>query len=176
MISARMTEVVITRCDPTRTTAQCILRPISTDFHPVSGVSRDIGLSAGAELLSRLDEYDEIPNGAAVVTPAGALPCEVLIHVSIQDREEPTSGAAVERGFLNGLRRAAALGLESLVTPTLGMGATGLDAEGAAQAMGRALSQHRLDSDLPGRIEIAVASDYELDVFTRLVTEVEGGA
>jgi len=42
--------------------------------------------------------------------------------------------------------------------------------------MARALQRHRAESELPDRIVVAVANDYEHDVFTRLLTEGDGGS
>ena len=161
----------ITREPLTGAGAQGILRPVSDRLEPVSAASRDVGISAGADLLARLETFGDLPGGAAVVTPPGDLACDLLIHVSVQDPGEPASETTVERAFLNGLRRAAALGLDSIACPPLGTGAQGLDAESAARAMGRALREHRLQSSLPARIVLAVASDYEEDVFARLLKE-----
>jgi len=152
---------------PAETGARGILRPVSDSLQPVSSTSRDLGHSAGAQVLDRLAGLGELPPGGALVTPPGRLPCDFLIHVSVMGQGEAVDQRTVEQAFLNGLRRAAALGLESVATSPLGCGARGLDAESAAVAMEKAVQTHRLASSLPARIVIAVSSDYELDVFQR---------
>ena len=144
-----------------------ILRPVSDALEPVSSVSRDLGLSAGPSVLDRLAGLGELPPGGALVTPPGELPCDLLVHVCVMERGEPVDPRTVEQAFLNGLRRAGAMGLESLASPPLGCGARGLDAEGAAAAMRRALETHRMASPQPERIVIAASNEYELDVFLR---------
>lgn len=147
-----------------------ILRPVSDGLEPVSSVSRDLGLSAGPAVLDRLAGLGELPAGGALVTPPGELSCDLLVHVCVLERGEPVDPRTVEQAFLNGLRRAGAMGLESLASPPLGCGARGLDAESSAAAMRRALDTHRMASTQPGRVVIAVSNEYELDVFRRSFT------
>ncbi|NNM32795.1 MAG: hypothetical protein HKO53_06995 [Gemmatimonadetes bacterium] len=164
-----MIEVVVG--SPETMGAEAILRPVSDALEPVSTVSRDIGIAAGQEVLDRLGALGELPPGGALVTPAGHLRCDFLVHVSVMGRGEPVDADTVERAFLNGLRRAGAMGLSSLAAPPLGCGAQGLDAERSAAAMRRAVETHRMASPLPDRVVIAVASEYELDVFRRAFSE-----
>lgn len=152
-----------------------ILRPVSDALEPVSSISRDLGISAGPEVLDRLAAVGELPPGGALVTPPGGLACDLLVHVSVMGRGEPVDPRIVEQAFLNGLRRAGAMGLQSLATPPLGCGAQGLDAERSAAAMRRALDTHRTASRLPDRIVFTVSSEYELDVFRRCFSDCRGG-
>lgn len=170
-----MIEVVVG--SPESMGVEGMLRPVSDTLEPVSTVSRDIGIAAGQEILDRLGALGELPPGGALVTPAGHLHCDFLVHVSVMGRGEPVDPDTVERAFLNGLRRAGAMGLTSLVAPPLGCGARGLDAERSAAAMRRALETHRMASPLPRRVVIAVANEYELDVFRRAFSDgTEPGA
>ena len=163
---------------PASQAAEGILRPVSDGLEPVSSVSRDLGIAAGPPVLDRLAAVGELPAGGALVTPPGGLSCDLLIHVSVMGRDDPVDPRTIERAFLNGLRRAGAMGLRSLVTPPLGCGARGLDAERSAAAMRGALETHRMASSLPERIVIVVSSEYELDVFRRTFEPfmLDGGA
>lgn len=165
--------IVVTRGTLAGAGAQAVLRPVSDALEPVSRASREVGLSAGPGVQARLDGWGDLPSGAAAVTPPGDLPCDVLIHVSVQERGEAASAQLIERAFLNALRRAAALGIESIATPPLGSGARGLDAEASARAMLRGLREHRSRSVLPRIITVVVPGDYEEDVFRRVLVDVE---
>jgi O-acetyl-ADP-ribose deacetylase (regulator of RNase III) len=166
--------ILVTRGTALDAGAQAVLCPVSDALQPVSAWGRDVGRSAGPALQERLDRWGDLPSGAAAVTPPGDLPCDVLIHVSVQERGESASEQLVERAFLNALRRAAALGIESIATPPLGSGAQGLDAEASARAMRRGLMEHRARSHLPRTITVVVSGDYEEDVFRRVLVDADG--
>lgn len=150
-------------------TGEGVVRPISGHLEPVTAESRDLLAAAGGVVQLRLEQCGELPAGAAVVTPAGNLPFPFLIHVAVQSVAEPATAPLIQAAFLNGLRRAEALGLERVSTPPLGTGAGCLDAEGAAEAMNEAWGIHRRNSAPPMSLEVVVGSAYEEDVFLRLM-------
>ena len=78
----------------------------------------------------------------------------------------------MRRGLVNGLRRLAEWGIESVAMPPLGTGAGNLDAEESARVMIPAIREHQLASARPLRVAIVVESDYEYDVFRRIVADL----
>lgn len=146
-----------------------VVRPISGHLEPVTSESRDLLAVAGGVVQLRLEQCGELPAGAAVVTPAGKLPFQFLIHVAVQSFAEPATPQLIQAAFLNGLRRAEALGLDSISTPPLGTGAGSLNAEAAAEAMNEAWQVHCRKGVPPSSLEVVVGSSYEEDVFLRLM-------
>jgi O-acetyl-ADP-ribose deacetylase (regulator of RNase III) len=151
--------------DLTSLDVQAAMRSVGSDLEPCSAIDHRIGVRAGAELLARLRAFGELPVGGAVVTPAGDLGAELLIHVVIRSEEEPVSEERVGRAFRNGLRQAAEWGVETLAVPPLGVGAGNLDAEVAARVMCAVLEAHRTGSASPREVQFLVSNDYEEEAF-----------
>jgi serine/threonine-protein kinase len=162
----------VVRSDLTNLDVQAAMRSVGSDLEPCSAADQRIGLQAGAELLERLRRFGELPVGGAVVTPAGDLGSELLIHVVIRSSEEPVSEERVARAFRNGLRQAAEWGVGSLAVPPLGVGAGNLDAEISARVMCSVLEAHRARSPSPLDVVFLASNDYEEEVFAGEVRRV----
>lgn len=165
----------VVRTDLTSLDVQAAMRSVGSDLEPCSAVDHRMGIRAGAELLARLRAFGELPVGGAVVTPAGDLGSEFLIHVVIRSEEEPVSEERVARAFLNGLRQAAEWGVETLAVPPLGVGAGNLDAEVSARVMCSVLEAHRAGSPSPREILFLASNDYEENALSGEVKRVFEG-
>jgi hypothetical protein len=130
-----------------------ILRPIRSDLAPVTAASRDVAEGAGETMNEKLEQIGVIPVGGAVITPAGALSADFVIHAVVSAPDEPETPGSVQNALKNGLRRATDLGLESLALPPLGTGIGRLDAETCALAMLEMLFFHLDEGQPPPRHE-----------------------
>jgi len=153
--------------------AEGVMRPIRTDLTPVSAVSRDLGIWAGSDVEEKLTRSGTLPLGGAVMTPGGKLSCDFLIHVVVMSEDEPLTSTTVERAVRNGLRRARDWELESLALPPLGIGVGMTEPEISARALVEILSDHLDEGEPPLDLTIAVTSDFEAELFGRLVDEVD---
>jgi O-acetyl-ADP-ribose deacetylase (regulator of RNase III) len=149
--------------------AEGILRPVSSEGAPVTGAARRLEARAGPAIASRLEELGEVPVGGAVITPAGDLPASFVIHVVVQSADESVSPAVLERALVNGLRRAAEWGVESLALPPVGLGPGTMDPEEAARILVAVLRQHLELGAEPRDLSIVVESDFEEKLYKRLV-------
>lgn len=164
-----MIEVVL--ADLATLPVQGVIRPVSFDMAPANVLARDLVTAAGSELAERMSRIGVLPVGGAVLTPAGQLAADYLIHVVVMSHDEPQSTLSIQRALRNGLRRASDWGLESLAVPPLGLGAGSLDAESAARVLVEILFNH-LDEGLPPLdLTIAVGSEFEAQLFRQLVEE-----
>jgi O-acetyl-ADP-ribose deacetylase (regulator of RNase III) len=155
--------------DPETLETEGILRPTTAALDGSSLASRRLESAAGPRLLERLQQTDDLPSGAAIITPAGDLDCSFLIHAVVQTPEEPVGDATVRRALVNGLRRAQEWGLTSLGLLPFGIGAGNLDAEASAGITAEVLQEHLSIVDTLEEIVIAVSSEYERQAFqTRL--------
>ena len=111
------------------------MRPVQSDFSPVSHASRDLGAEAGESVEQKLLRVGSLPIGGAVMTPAGGLPCDFLIHVVVSSADEPQTSTTVQKAVQNALRRASDMGLSSLALPPLGIGVGMTEPEDAARAL-----------------------------------------
>jgi O-acetyl-ADP-ribose deacetylase (regulator of RNase III) len=153
-----------------------VLRPVNASLHGTSVSSRQLADEAGDGVERRLASVGDLPAGGAVITPAGNLPSSFLIHAVVQTPEEPVSEGLVRRALTNGLRRAEEWGLESLTVLPFGVGPGNLDADDAARITVSVLQDHAATADTLEEIVIAVATDYEADVFRRRIAQVFGEA
>jgi O-acetyl-ADP-ribose deacetylase (regulator of RNase III) len=149
-----------------------LMRPVRSDLAPVSVPSRDVLSVAGEELRERLGRMGFLPVGGAVLTPAGLLPAPFLIHAVVMSEDEPQTSLSVQRALRNGLRRASDWGLSSLALPPIGLSVGTADPEGSARALVEILFNHLDEGLAPLDLTIVVASDFESDLFTRLVAEM----
>jgi O-acetyl-ADP-ribose deacetylase (regulator of RNase III) len=152
-----------------------VLRPIRSDSAPLTGEARDVLARAGPAVVERLDQLGSLPVGGAFVTPGGALASSFIIHVVTASEDESETAATVQRALRNGLRRAAEWGMESLALPPLGLGVGRLDAEEAAAVMVEVLVNHLDEGEPPLALTIVVTTEYEADLFRRLVTSSTAG-
>ena len=87
-----------------------ILRPIRADLVPVTSASRDVAEGAGETMNDKLEQTGAIPLGGAVITPAGDLSADFVIHAVVSAPDEAETPASVQKALRNSLRRAADLG------------------------------------------------------------------
>lgn len=144
-------------------TAEAVLRPVSAEWVSVTPAMRRLEMAAGEEPIEQARRLGELPVGSAVITAAGNLSAQFLIHVIVRSMDEPVTEAGVRRGLLNGLRRVSEWGIRSVAMPPMGTGAGNLDPEHSAVIMAELLTGHDASLDF----EIRVDSDYEHDVFQR---------
>jgi len=148
-----------------------LVTAVRSDFAPVDAPARDVVAAAGPELQERLERIGILPVGGAVLTPAGSLAVEYLIHIVVMSEEEPQSTVSIQRALLNGLRRASDWGLESLAVPPLGLGAGSIEPEPPARALVEILFNHLDEGVPPLDLAIVVDSEFESQLFERLVED-----
>jgi O-acetyl-ADP-ribose deacetylase (regulator of RNase III) len=145
--------------------ASGILRPVSAEWDPVSPAARRLEVAAGPQLLEQCRKLGDLPIGSAVLTSAGELDADYIVHAIVRSVDEQVSESTVHRALQNSLRRCVEWGLETLAIPPLGTGAGNLDAEDAASVMVPVLLEHMRDAEYPAKVMIVVESDYDRDVF-----------
>ncbi|HEU5210684.1 MAG TPA: macro domain-containing protein [Longimicrobiales bacterium] len=144
-----------------------VLWPVTAEWDAVTAAMRRFELAAGPEPAEQAHRLGELPVGSAVITGAGNLRAQFLVHAIVRSMDEPVSGHGVRRALQNGLRRIAEWAIESVAMPPLGTGAGNLDAEESAQTMITTLLEHMREAAHPSDVEIRVDSDYERDAFER---------
>lgn len=109
-----------------------LIRPITAVGEAATAASRRVELAAGALPGEQLRNFGELPVGAAVITAAGALAVDYLIHVVVRSVEQPVTAVVVRQCLTNAFRRLDEWGVESVALPLLGTGAGNLDPGEAA--------------------------------------------
>ncbi len=144
--------------------ADAVIRPATSRLEPTTPSLRRLEQVGGAGFWSQLSVQQELAVGAAVVTGAGDLPAEFVIHAIIKSDTEPITGASVHRAIVSALQRAADWQIAHLTVPPLGTGAGNLSLEDAADVMCQALAV-QTESAFPNQVTIVVETEEEKLVF-----------
>jgi O-acetyl-ADP-ribose deacetylase (regulator of RNase III) len=145
--------------------ADAVVRPATTLLEPTTPSLRRLEQVGGAGFWEGLRVERELAVGSAVVTGAGDLTAELVIHAIIRSADEPASRDSVRRALTAVLQRAVDWQLAHLAIPPLGTGAGNLSLEDAAAAMAGPLAAVGEGADYPRDITIVVETDQERGVF-----------
>jgi O-acetyl-ADP-ribose deacetylase (regulator of RNase III) len=168
--------ILVVRGELSDTDAPAVLRPVSAEWAAVTGAMRRLELAAGPEVERQCRSLGELPVGSAVVTGAGRLHAEFMVHVCVRSVEQRVTRAGVSRALRNGLLRLEEWGITRVAMPPLGTGAGNLDAEESADLMVPLLVQHVETGRVPREVVIVADSDYEREVFERKLRQLQPAA
>lgn len=149
--------------------AGAVVRPVASDFSAVTSAMRRFDQAAGAAMADQCARLGELPLGSAVITAAGDLPADFVVHVAVRSAAENPSPAVVRRGLLNALRRLSDWGIDSVALTPLGTGAGNLDAEEAAAVMVPVIVEHLRQAGGALRVIIRVEDGYQEGAFLAAV-------
>jgi O-acetyl-ADP-ribose deacetylase len=140
---------------------EAIAWPVDAALGATTPLLRRLEQAAGPALTARPALKEPLPVGAAVVTGAGNLRVELLIHAVIVSSEERVSRATVRRALVSALQRAAAFGIGELAVAPFGIGAGNLDVEDSATVMVEVIRQHLTQAAYPQRVMVIVENEVE---------------
>lgn len=145
--------------------AGAIARPVDAELRAITPLMRRLEQAAGDALVRQLRVNAPLDVGVAVVTGAGSLGVELMIHAVVATPTEAVSVDGVRRATTSALQRAHAFAVVRLAMAPFGLGAGNLDVEDAARAMIGAIAEHRSRAPQPAEIVIVVESEFEADAF-----------
>jgi O-acetyl-ADP-ribose deacetylase (regulator of RNase III) len=144
---------------------EAIARPVNAELGATTSLLRRLEQAAGPKLAEQLRTQEPLAVGSAVVTGAGALAAELLIHAVIQSAAEPVSEATVRRATMSALHRADAWEIARLAFAPFGLGPGNLEAEESARVMVAEIRRHLAAARHPREVTIVVENDEERDAF-----------
>jgi O-acetyl-ADP-ribose deacetylase (regulator of RNase III) len=122
---------------------EAIARPVTSELAATTPLLRRLELAAGPALDRQIRQQGEpLAVGAAVVSGAGDLRVQLLVHAVVMSREERVSVDGVRRATLAALQRAVDFEIGHLALPPFGLGAGNLDVDESVAAMLDAVRQH----------------------------------
>jgi O-acetyl-ADP-ribose deacetylase (regulator of RNase III) len=151
--------------DITEFGASAIMHPVSAEWDPVTPAMRRLELAAGDSMAEQCAKIGELPVGSAVITSAGDVKADFMVHVIVRSAMEPVTESGVQRGLQNGLRRCLEWGIESIAVPPIGTGAGNLDPEEVAQLMVPIILEHMQEAQFPAQVYLVGETEYERDAF-----------
>jgi O-acetyl-ADP-ribose deacetylase (regulator of RNase III) len=138
-----------------------IIIPSTATLGAPTPLLRRLELAGGATLLGQLRVAEPLPVGSAVVTGAGDLSVELLVHAIVTSSTERVTRDGVRRAFRSALERAAAWQLADVAIAPLGLGAGNLDLEVTAELMAEELLRHQRGAPFPERITLVAETPDE---------------
>ena len=145
--------------------ADAIARPVNAELRATTTLMRRLEDAAGEGLTRQLRVNEPLDVGAAVVTAAGRLESQLMIHAVVMTEDESVSKPGVQRALTSALQRARDWKIERLALAPFGLGAGNLDVDDAAQAMLLALSEHAKGAAYPREVTIVVENAFEEAAF-----------
>jgi O-acetyl-ADP-ribose deacetylase (regulator of RNase III) len=131
-----------------------IIRPATATLGATTPLLRRLELAGGAALLDQLKVSEPLPVGSAVVTAAGSLSVELLVHAIVTSPTERVTRDGVRRAFRSALERARDWQLADVAVPPLGLGAGNLELEVSAEVMADELVRHIRMANFPRNVTL----------------------
>lgn len=129
-----------------------ILRPVNDDLGATTPLMRRLEVAAGLKLHDQIRVQEPLPVGAAVVTAAGELGVELLVHAVVMSATEPVSRDSVRRALTSALQRVESWAIKDVAIAPFGLGAGNLEIEESAEIMMTVIDQHLRASRFPERV------------------------
>jgi O-acetyl-ADP-ribose deacetylase (regulator of RNase III) len=157
--------------DPAFFEGDALARPATARLAAITPVIRRLELAAGPRLPDQLRVQDPLPIGSAVVTGAGDLAVELLIHGIIQSETEPVTPDGVRRALRSTMQRIVDWQLGTVGIVPFGLGAGNLDPEDSANLLADAIRAHgETGAPFPTAIIIVSETMDEAEIFRQCMT------
>jgi O-acetyl-ADP-ribose deacetylase (regulator of RNase III) len=136
------TDIYLERGDITEYEVDAIVNAANSKLSMGAGVASAIKRKGGTIVEEDAVRQGPIEVGDVVVTTAGNLPANYVIHAAVMGADLRATADHVRRATLNALRRAEDLRLHTLAFPAFGTGVGRMAPQEAADAMVGALRAH----------------------------------
>jgi len=143
--------------------ADAVVRPANTRLEPITPALRRLEEAAGPRFQEQCRIQWELGVGAAVVTRAGELSVEFVIHAVIGTDESTVTADGVRSAVAAALWQSQQWQMEAVALPPLGQGQ--LSAQASADAMVPPIVEHLRNADHPATVLIVVTTDQEREIF-----------
>ena len=143
---------------------EAIARPANAMLGATTPLMRRLEVAAGSAFSDQVRLAEPLPVGAAVVTGAGDLGVQLLIHGVVSSDDEPATRATVRSALVSTLHRADAFQIRQLAIAPFGLGAGNLDIEDSAEVMIAVLHEHMRRSGFPSNVVIVAETPHEEQV------------
>jgi O-acetyl-ADP-ribose deacetylase (regulator of RNase III) len=135
-------DIYLERGDITEYEVDAIVNAANSELSMGAGVASAIKRKGGTIVEEEAARQGPVEIGDAVVTTAGNLPANYVIHAAVMGPDLRASADLVRRATLNSLRRAEELRLHSVAFPAFGTGVGRMAPKDSADAMVGALRSH----------------------------------
>ncbi len=133
-----------------------VLRPTNEALDPITPALTRLDRAAGETFQRQRRVQTLLDAGAAVVTGAGDLAADFVVHVVIQTSTKNADAATIRRGLLSAWQRAHDWQLGSMATPLVGTGAGQLSLEDAAGLIATTWHERGMATAYPTDLQIVL--------------------
>ena len=127
---------------------------MNEDLGATTPLLRRLELAAGTQLYNQIRLQEPLPVGAAIVTSAGELPAELLVHAVVMSRTEPVSADSVRRALTSALQRVESWRIKNVAIAPFGLGAGNLEIDESARIMLSVISAHLGGAQFPEEVTL----------------------
>jgi len=159
------------RGDITDIEVEAFVFDITEDAKLGSGFGGAIQQRGGIVIQKELDEIGSVPTGEAVVTQAGILKAEYIIHVNGPKFREEDEKGILERTVTSALVRAEEKGVKQLAFPPIGTGMYQVPLDLCAEVMVDTISRHLANGSGLDEVLIVVQDPREIPPFEAKIQE-----
>jgi O-acetyl-ADP-ribose deacetylase (regulator of RNase III) len=170
-VKVGQTDIILERGDITEYEVDAIVNAANNQLSMGAGVASAIKRKGGTIVEEEAMRQGPIEVGEVVVTTAGNLPANYVIHAAVMGPDLRADPEHVRQATTNALRRAEDLRLHTIAMPAFGTGVGRLAPKDAAEAMLGALRAHLTtvqDSSLR-RIHLVLFQDDTYQTFGDLL-------
>jgi len=139
--------------------ADAVVRPATTRLEPLTTALRQLDAAAGPSFVDQIRVHRELAVGAAVVTAAGDLPHEFVVHLVLGQAEDAVTTDAVRRATEAALWQCQQWHIQSIAAPIPCAG--NLSPEGALDTFLSVLRPHMQSALLPATVRIVSRNQSE---------------
>jgi O-acetyl-ADP-ribose deacetylase (regulator of RNase III) len=151
---------------------EAIVRPVTADLGATTPLLRRLEAAAGDGLQGQLRKQEMLPVGSAVVSSAGALAVELMVHAVVSSDEEPVSVHTVRRALTSALQRTVDWQIGAVAIAPFGLGAGNLAIEESAAVLAEVLAEHvERGTRFPAVITVVAETDEEASILSRSLRE-----
>jgi O-acetyl-ADP-ribose deacetylase (regulator of RNase III) len=151
---------------------EAIVRPVTADLAATTPLLRRLETAAGDGLQAHLRKQEALPVGSAVVSPAGALRVELMVHGVVSSDDEPVSAHTVRRALTSALQRTVDWQIAAVAIPPFGLGAGNLAIEDSAVILAEVLAEHvGGGARFPELITVVAETDAEAFILSQSLRE-----
>ena len=165
--------VRLIRADITELDVEAFVFDIDSDMKLGAGFGSAIQRRGGIVIQKELDQIGDCPTGEAVVTQAGILKAEYIIHVNGPKFREVDEEGKLRSATKNALRRADEKGVKRLAIPPIGTGLYQVPMDLCVRVMVDTVSRHLANSTTLEEVLIVTMDEREYKPFQQAI---EGGA
>jgi len=166
-------KIIVIKGDITEVHADAIVNAANNRLIMGGGVAGAIKRKGGKEIEEEAISKGPIEVGEAVVTNAGRLKANYVIHAATMGMDFRTDEKKIRDATRNSMKKAQELGIKSIAFPALGTGVGGFPKEVAARIMKEEIEKFKGEKNAPEKVIFVLFDEESYRVFKEII-ESEG--